>query len=543
MKTAVKQKNLQRHLQSHPNRYWLLLCTLFAVLASTTQSFAAADSVAFVSMHDGVRLETFVYLPKSQPQGPKPAILLRTPYRFPGERAAYYDRFAQAFSQRGYVFVLQNVRGRFGSEGVFEPFTNEVSDGAFTTVWITAQQWSDGRIGTVGGSYNGFTALAAAVESKSVKAVVADDPALDLFSGHRGGALGLLPAFWLYILEHGEWPDAELKKAASNAPDPAGIDNLLLGRDDPFWQSYLGWPEGMEAATLRGRIANICVPVLVTKSRSESWEDPVDLWRTLGSRGCPQHRDDHRLIITARGHTAHLNRIGVSETAVTQRMIDWFDHWLRGGATISKSQVLYRTSPKGPFREAEDWPVPGRARTFYMQNPRGVSDNSPLKSVPSSVTRSDVLEIDPTQMDPCSDYPRQTYLSEPLSEDLLIAGYIRLELFARASTPSMELSVLVYDYDAARDKPLEFVNFGVARIEEADAVDPQPVTIEMHSLSHRFAARSRIALAISGSPCGYVEAGHGLTRHDPPRSSVYEIFHGEAFPSRLVIENVLGAPG
>lgn len=542
MKTAVKQENLQRHLQGHPNRYWLLLCTLFAVLASTNQSFAAADSVAFVPMHDGVRLETFVYLPKSQPQSPKPAILLRTPYRFPEGSAAYYDRFAQAFLQRGYAFVLQNVRGRFGSEGVFEPFTNEVSDGAYTTAWITAQQWSDGRIGTVGGSYNGFTALAAAVESKSVKAVVADDPALDLFSGHRGGALGLLPAFWLYILEHGEWPDAELKKAASNAPDPSGIDNLLLGRDDPFWQGYLGWPEGMEAATLRGQIANICVPVLVTKSRSESWEDPVDLWRTLGSRGCPQHRADHRLIITARDHTAHLNRIGVSETAVTRRMIDWFDHWLRGEATISKSQVLYRTSPKGPFREAEDWPVPGRARAFYMQNPRGVSDNSPLRNVPSSITRSDVLEIDPTHMDPCSDYPRQTYLSEPLSEDLLVAGHIRLELYVRASTPSMELSVLVYDYDAARDKQLEFVNFGVARIEGADAVDPQPVTIKMHSLSHHFAAKSRIALAISGSPCGYVEAGHGLTRRDPPRSSVYEIFHGEAFPSRLVIENVLGAP-
>ena len=221
-------------------------------------------------------------------------------------------------------------------------------------------------------------------------------------------------------------------------------------------------------------------------------------------------------------------------------MIDWFDHWLRGEVAFSESQILYRSSPKGPFRGAKDWPVPGHARAFYMQNPRGVSDNSPLRNAPSSLARSDVLEIDPTHMDPCSDYPRQTYLSEPLSEDLLVAGHIRLELYARASTPSMELSALVYDFDAARDKPLRFVNFSVVRVEGADALDPQPVTIEMHSLSHRFPAGSRIALAISGSPCGYVEAGHGLTRRDPPRSSVYEIFHGGAFPSRLVIENVLG---
>ncbi|MCP5091515.1 MAG: CocE/NonD family hydrolase [Gammaproteobacteria bacterium] len=493
-------------------------------------------------MRDGLRLETFVYLPESQPQGPKPAILLRTPYRFPEGGTAYHDRFAQVFTQRGYVFVLQNVRGRFGSEGVFEPFTNEVSDGADTTAWITTQQWSDGRIGTVGGSYNGFTALAAAVDSQSVKAVVADDPALDLFSGHRGGALGLLPAFWLYILEHGEWPDAELKQAASNAPDPAGIDNLLLGRDDPFWQSYLGWPEGMEAATLRGRIAKICVPVLVTKSRSEGWEDPADLWRTLRDKGCLRHRADHRLIVTARGHTDHLKQIGVSETAVTRRMIDWFDHWLRGETAFNESQILYRTSPKGRLLGAKNWPAPGRARVFYMHNPQGVSDNAPLRNAPSALARADVLKIDPRQMDPCSDYPRQTYLSEPLAEDLLVAGHIRLELYVRASTPSMELSGLVYDYDAARNKPLRFVNFGVVRVEEADAVDPQPVTIEMHSLSHRFPASSRIALALSGSPCGYVEAGHGLTRRQPPRSSIYEIFHGGAFPSRLVIENVLETP-
>lgn len=538
--------SVQKNSHSRPKvgkLYEWLLCAILSILSPISEAFAEADKVVLVPMRDGVRLETFVYLPASQAQSPKPAILLRTPYRFPKSGAAYYDRFAQAFTQRGYVFVLQNIRGRFGSEGVFEPFMNEISDGADTTAWITAQQWSDGRIGTVGGSYNGFTALAAAVDSKSVKAVVVDDPALDLFSGHRGGALGLLPAFWLYILDNGEWPDARLKRTASNVPDPAGIDNLLLGRDDPFWQIYLDWSEGMETATLRGQIAKICVPVLVTKSRSEGWEDPVDLWRTLSRKGCSRHRADHRLIITARGHVDHMNRIGVSETSVTRRMIGWFDHWLRGGTSFSESQVLYRTSPKDPFREAMHWPVAGRVLAFYMQNPLGVSNNAPLRKAPSSLARSDRLKIDPVHMDPCSDYPRQTYLSEPLSEDLLVAGHIRLELYVRASTPSMGLSALVYDYDAERDKPLEFVNFGVARVEGADAVDPQSVTIEMHSLSYRFRAGSRIALAVSGSPCGYVEAGHGLTRQDPPRASVYEIFHGGAFPSRLLIEHVNGAPG
>jgi predicted acyl esterase len=525
----------------------LFLCSLILAAAQVHETIAAQDLVTRVPMRDAVRLETFVYLPVDQPRIAVPTILLRTPYLFPGKGATYYERFARAFTDRGYAFVLQNVRGRFGSEGVFEPFANEVSDGSDTVAWITAQAWSNGRIGTVGGSYNGFTALAAAVGSDSVKAVVADDPPLDLSSGHRGGALSLLPAFWLYLLEKGEWPKTADKQAASNAPDPATIDNLLLGRDAAFWRDYLAWPAGLGAATLRGRIPEICAPVLVIKSRSEGWEDPADLWRTLRDGSCPEHRDAHRLVVTAQGHAHHIGLIGVSETDVNRRMIDWLDYWLGDdadtGNAVFEASVLFRPTENDPFRQSETWPVPGRERALYLQNPWGVADNAPLRGRPASRARSDRLEIDPVTMDPCSNYPRQTYLSYPLEKGILLAGNIRLELFVSASTPSMELSALVYDYDVARETPLSFVTFGVARIDLVGEEMPRPVTIEMHSLSHQFAAGSRIALAISGSPCGYVEAGNGPTRNDPPRPSVYRLFHGGAFPSRLIIEDVLeGAP-
>ena len=345
-----------------------LLLALFVLMRGNSAG-AVPDLTAHVPMRDGVRLETLVFLPQDTPERGSATILLRTPYRFP-VAAAYYERFARVFTNRGYAFVLQDVRGRLGSGGTFRPFSGEIADGADTVDWIAGEPWSDGRIGTVGGSYNGFTALAAAIGSGRVGAVVADDPPVDLFSGRGGGAVGLLPAMWLYLLDHGGWPDAALLKAASNTPSGDEIDNLLLGRDDAFWQEYLDRPSPPADRTLRGRLAEICAPVLVAKSRSEAWEDPVEVWRTLREEGCARHRSAHRLIVTAEGHTHHMNLIGVSETAVNRRMVDWFDRWLRDGdekVGAEEAPVLYRPVGEGPLVAGETWPVPGRERSLYLQ--------------------------------------------------------------------------------------------------------------------------------------------------------------------------------
>ena len=124
-------------------------------------------------MRDGVKLSADIYLPDAP--GPFPTILHRTPYDNSITRGLTRgsDAIEQSFGfypSRGYAFVTQDCRGRFDSEGVFNPWHQEIEDGYDTQEWVGSQPWCDGNIGTVGGSYGALTQwLPAPLRSKYVK--------------------------------------------------------------------------------------------------------------------------------------------------------------------------------------------------------------------------------------------------------------------------------------------------------------------------------------------------------------------------------------
>ena len=121
-----------------------------------------------VPMSDGVNLSTDVYLPKSE--GPFPALLVRTIY---DNQSPNLIEAAERFVDRGYAVVMQDCRGRFDSDGEWQPYVNEAQDGHDTQEWIGSQPWCDGNIGTFGTSYVGFTqSLTAPLQSQYLKALV-----------------------------------------------------------------------------------------------------------------------------------------------------------------------------------------------------------------------------------------------------------------------------------------------------------------------------------------------------------------------------------
>lgn len=130
-------------------------------------SGAQPDGVAvikhvMVPMRDGVELATDVYLPARDGvalAGPFPVIVSRTPYNKDGEA----DGWPSWFAQRGYAAVVQDVRGRYRSQGRWRPIRDDGSDGADLAVWVGRQPWASGRLGTVGTSYAGATQLAMAI--------------------------------------------------------------------------------------------------------------------------------------------------------------------------------------------------------------------------------------------------------------------------------------------------------------------------------------------------------------------------------------------
>ena len=106
-----------------------------------------------VQLTDGVRLAADIYLPQGIP-GPWPAILERTPY---DKLRTDLVLSAKYFAGHGYAVVLQDVRGRYASEGEWYPFGNEAPDGMETLAWVRAQRWCDGRVATMGLSYSSCT--------------------------------------------------------------------------------------------------------------------------------------------------------------------------------------------------------------------------------------------------------------------------------------------------------------------------------------------------------------------------------------------------
>ncbi|MDI1280696.1 MAG: CocE/NonD family hydrolase [Brevundimonas sp.] len=181
-----------------------------------------------ISMRDGVRLAADIYRPEGI-EGPLPVLLERTPYDRRGTSHAdctatdpvprSKPEMAAAFAAQGYVYVLQDCRGRYGSEGGFTKYANEAEDGFDTLSWLMAQPWCDGRIGTLGLSYSAHVqAAAACLDPPGLAALFMDSGGFSsaFHSGVRqGGAFELKQLTW--AVKHARLAPASLADPARRA--------------------------------------------------------------------------------------------------------------------------------------------------------------------------------------------------------------------------------------------------------------------------------------------------------------------------------------
>jgi len=154
------------------------------------------DRDVAVPMRDGVVLGADVFKP--QGDGRFPTLVYRTPYDRKHAPEDYTT--VRAAVDRGYAVVVQDVRGRYGSAGEFEPYRNEGEDGYDTIEWAAAQPWSNGKVGTFGLSYPGAVQWLAAVEAPPhLEAMV---PAMTFSTArnfiYSGGVFDLSWTSWIY---------------------------------------------------------------------------------------------------------------------------------------------------------------------------------------------------------------------------------------------------------------------------------------------------------------------------------------------------------
>ena len=142
-------------------RTWILALGLAALTGCAATARVQIERDVVIPMRDGVALRADIYRPAGN--GSFPVLVFRTPYG--KHNAAESDRIHLKAVERGYAVVLQDVRGRYASDGIFEPYRHEGDDGYDTIEWAAAQPWSTGKIGTYGLSYPGAVQWLAAMQT------------------------------------------------------------------------------------------------------------------------------------------------------------------------------------------------------------------------------------------------------------------------------------------------------------------------------------------------------------------------------------------
>jgi len=206
-----------------------ILAPLFLSPVLTAQSSfeVAATRNVMVAMRDGVKLATDIYRPAkggAPAPGKFPVVLERTPYNKEGGGWA-----APYLVTRGYVVVLQDVRGRYQSEGRWVPIRDDPNDGFDTATWIGAQPWCDGNIGTMGSSYDGATQHALAIANAPfVKAMIPRNAMSDFgwYGVRHNGAFELRWLNWVLTLGNAAGTANALPAATRAAGDPAAAAAL-----------------------------------------------------------------------------------------------------------------------------------------------------------------------------------------------------------------------------------------------------------------------------------------------------------------------------
>ncbi|MEO3856599.1 CocE/NonD family hydrolase [Acrocarpospora sp. B8E8] len=255
---------------------------------------------------DGTPLAVDVRLPDA-PSKPVPTVVTRTPY---GRNQHLAE--GTGWTRRGFAYVVQDVRGRYDSDGVWECYRNERGDGAALADWICAQEWSDGRLIGYGGSYSGYTAWALAVERpEAVAAVVSMGPSMALHrTKFENGVLRLAEhaAWWL------ERADGRTSRDGLTAlllgADPGALAHLpVIGLPDRIGASLPGWADVVrdgphhqpkEEITERELSALPVAGLHVGGWYDLLVEETLLHWRIVGSALAP--RPPQRLVIGPWGH-------------------------------------------------------------------------------------------------------------------------------------------------------------------------------------------------------------------------------------------------
>ena len=524
-------------------------------------------------MRDGTVLRSDIFRPNAA--GRFPTLLCRTPYHKAEDVSV---QTSHRLAERGYVVVVQDVRGRYASDGEFRPgfYSSDHSDsedGYDSVEWAACLPWSTGKVGTFGNSYCGWTQWELAhTRPPHLAAMMPQGIAASLLDRELSGVLRLGRVLW--------WTINNLSvDARRRAGDDLGADTLeeadrlWVDRDRSKWLWFLPLTEIPDEAMFGvarhfrrwledhtsdhfgflEKHRHVNVPVLTTTGWYDQQIGAIKHFTGMATNGMTEHaRLNQRLIVGPWSHTGTewVSKVGDVDFGgeatrdFCHTADQWFGHWLKGEATELTQWPPIQIFVMGAnrWRAESEWPL---ARTVYtdFHLHSGGQANTPagdgtLTTQPPQDEPSDQYVYDPR--DPVmtlytsggQQEPRDqrvlagrrdilVYATPPLEEALEVTGPITVKLWAASSAPDTDFVLKLID--VWPDGFAQELCHGIVRARYRDCLDRpsfmQPgevyeFTIQVNPTSNLFEAGHRIRVDISSSDFPNFDRNHNTGGND-----------------------------
>jgi len=544
-------------------------------------------------MRDGVVLRANVLLPSDS--GRFPTLVYRTPYNKESALRGYKS-FEKAVA-RGYAVVLQDVRGRYASDGEFTPYQTEGRDGFDTIEWAAQQPWSDGNVGTFGLSYPGAVQWLAAVENPPhlkamVPAMTFSTPRNFFYSG------GVFDGSWLDWIWLNIAPDIRTRK---NLPGPKTRKEAaeswklehqrlqeflpLRGLPElkdvaPFYYEWLAHPPAdpwWDWAELRDKYDRVHAAVLNFSGWYDEAYGPDGATTNFNGLLAARVGEKDPRTRTIIGPWTHggqeESRSGERDFGPTaaidydELILRWMDHYVRGidkGIDHEKRVRLF-VMGENVWRDEDTWPLKRvRSESFYLSSKSADDRTGRLeRSLSEKTYANSVFLSDPAHplSDPYSAYGAHDYRSlagrkdvlvfdtDPLPANLEVTGPIRAEIFLSASCRDVDLWVRLLDV-APDGTALNLMSPGLDVLRASyrkeslrpDYLDGESITrldLTRMLTSNTFLAGHRIRAQISGAFFPHfsrnLQTGNSEVTCSRTFPCVVRIFHSKKHSSRIVL--------
>lgn len=572
----------------------LLLVSMAAGFGQPISETIRIEGHVAVPMRDGVKLYADVYRPRRE--GRFPTLITRTPYGV--QRDGMHEAVIR-FAQHGYAVVVQDTRGRYESEGAWDPFRNEANDGFDTVEWAAGQAWSNGKVGMHGGSYLGHVQWQAATMAPPHLATIF--PVLASTSIYHntffhGGAFKLALAFgWGAVRMPNRIMNPQYWHSEGYAPQELKYDQIVWtlplteldlassGQRVGFfrdWLKHQSYDSYWKAISDEERLGKVRVPTYSLGG----WFDLLVGGTINGFKGVRANgataaaREGAKLIIGPWGHgpTRKYGDIDFGPTAMRDLFdleLRWNDRHLKGMQNGIDREAPVELFVMGVNKWAHfaDWPVPGTRFTPLYLTSGGQANSSRGDgrlefAVPAA--GKDGYEYDPRNPVPsvggndCCGAPfpagprdqrpveaRQdvlVYSTGILKEAVTIAGPVEMRLFAATDGRDTDFVAKLVDVfpDGSAINLAEGIlrarfHKGLDRMELLEPGKMYEFVIDMRGTANVFQPGHRIRVDVTSSNFPQYDrnpnTGEDLGVSARVRTAKQTVFHGGAGRSHIVL--------